>query len=101
MILAIETSTLRASVAVVRGDEVLGARESDVRSHSEQLIGLIDGVLADAHSPALREETSGAWTRGVERDGIFGVPSFVFAGRLYWGQDRMHFLRSAVERKAS
>jgi 2-hydroxychromene-2-carboxylate isomerase len=24
-------------------------------------------------------------------EGVFGVPSFVVDGRLYWGQDRMHF----------
>jgi 2-hydroxychromene-2-carboxylate isomerase len=40
-----------------------------------------------------------AWLAS-ERDHIFGVPSFVFAGKLYWGQDRMHFLRSAVIRKS-
>jgi len=32
---------------------------------------------------------------------IFGVPSFVYVGKLYWGQDRMHFLRSAVVRKSA
>ena len=58
-------------------------------------------VLEAAHDPALREEVAGGWQWGVERDGIFGVPSFAFAGRLYWGQDRMHFLRSAVERKTA
>ena len=57
-------------------------------------------VLAAAHSEALRAEAAAGWRRGVERDRIFGVPSFVYAGRLYWGQDRMHFLRSAVVRKS-
>jgi len=57
-------------------------------------------ILAAGHSEALRAEVSDGWRRAVERDHLFGVPSFVFAGRLYWGQDRMHFLRRAVERKA-
>ena len=26
-----------------------------------------------------------AWRLGIERDGIFGVPSFVYAGKLYLG----------------
>lgn len=57
-------------------------------------------VLAAAHSDALRAQVSAGWRCGMDRDGIFGVPSFVYAGRLYWGQDRMHFLRDAVLRKA-
>jgi len=59
-----------------------------------------DAILSAAHSEALRAEASAGWRRGVERDRIFGVPSFVYAGKLYWGQDRMHFLRSAVVRKS-
>jgi 2-hydroxychromene-2-carboxylate isomerase len=57
-------------------------------------------ILAAAHSPQLRAEAAAGWRRAVERDRIFGVPSFVYAGKLYWGQDRMHFLRSAVVRKS-
>jgi len=51
------------------------------------------------HSEALRAEVSQGWRLAVERDRIFGVPSFVYAGKLYWGQDRMHFLRNAILRK--
>lgn len=60
-----------------------------------------EATLAAGHSETLRAEAAAGWKRAVERDGIFGVPSFVYAGRLYWGQDRMHFLRSAVVRKAA
>jgi len=59
------------------------------------------GTVAAAHSEPLRTEAAAGWRRAVERDRIFGVPSFVYAGKLYWGQDRMHFLRSAVRRKTS
>ena len=59
-----------------------------------------EAIVSAGHSEALREEASAAWSLAGERDGIFGVPSFVYAGRLYWGQDRMRFVRSAVERKA-
>lgn len=58
-------------------------------------------VLEAAHSDALRAIVSDAWRLAGERDHSFGVPSFVFAGKLYWGQDRMHFVRSAVDRKLS
>lgn len=60
-----------------------------------------DAILAAAHSQELRDEAAAGWRRAVERDRIFGVPSFVYAGRLYWGQDRMHLLRGAVIRKSS
>jgi 2-hydroxychromene-2-carboxylate isomerase len=59
-----------------------------------------DTILSAAHSEELRAQASAGWRLGVERDRIFGVPSFVYAGKLYWGQDRMHFLRSAVARKS-
>ncbi len=58
-----------------------------------------DSILSAGHSEALREAASDGWRLAMERDQIFGVPSFVYAGKLYWGQDRMHFLRSAVIRK--
>jgi 2-hydroxychromene-2-carboxylate isomerase len=57
-------------------------------------------TVSAAHSEDLRAEASAGWRRAVERDRIFGVPSFVHAGKLYWGQDRMHFLKSAVIRKS-
>lgn len=59
-----------------------------------------EAILAAGRSDDLRAEVSAGWRRAAERDRIFGVPSFVYAGRLYWGQDRMHFLRSAVARKS-
>jgi len=59
-----------------------------------------DTILAAAHSQELRAAAAAGWRLAVERDRIFGVPSFVYAGKLYWGQDRMHFLRNAVVRKS-
>ena len=58
-------------------------------------------VLADAHSEDLQAEVSRGWRQAGEQDGVFGVPSFVFAGKLYWGQDRMHHLKAAVQRKGA
>ena len=36
-------------------------------------------VLADAHSEVLRKEAGRGWRRAGEQDGVFGVPSFIFA----------------------
>lgn len=47
MILGIDTSTLHASVAVVSDGDALAERESDVRTHSERIIALVDEVLGE------------------------------------------------------
>jgi len=60
-----------------------------------------NAILAAARTDALRTEAAENFRLGIERDQIFGVPSFVYAGKLYWGQDRMHFLRDAVLRKSA
>ena len=76
--------------------------EDGVIADAAREAGLDPGtILSAAHSKELRAEASAGWRLAVERDRIFGVPSFVYAGKLYWGQDRMHFLRSAVVRKSS
>ena len=74
-------------------DEVIAAaaRRADLNA---------DVILSAAHSDELRSRVSAGWRLGIERDRIFGVPSFVYAGKLYWGQDRMHFLGNAVRRKS-
>ena len=55
-----------------------------------------DALLAAAHSDPLRKEAAEAWRRAMERDRIFGVPSFAYGDQLFWGQDRMQHLREAV-----
>ncbi len=45
-ILAVETSTLTASVALVRDDQIILARESGANTHSETLLTLVDECLA-------------------------------------------------------
>jgi 2-hydroxychromene-2-carboxylate isomerase len=81
--------------------EGLDLGDDDVIADAARRAGL-DGesILAAAHSDTLRGEATDGFRLGIERDGIFGVPSFVYAGKLYWGQDRMHFLRAAVARKS-
>lgn len=76
--------------------------EDDVIGEAARRAGFdADAVLAMAHDDALQEAAAEGWRQGMERDQIFGVPSFVYAGKLYFGQDRMHFLRDAVIRKSA
>lgn len=84
-----------------RFSEGLDLGEDGVIAGAASAAGLDpDAIVGAAHSDDLRARVSAAWRLAVERDGIFGVPSFVYAGKLYWGQDRMHFLRNAVIRKS-
>jgi 2-hydroxychromene-2-carboxylate isomerase len=84
-----------------RFSEGLDLGEDAVIADAARIAGLDpDVILAAAHSVELRAEVAAGWRRAVERDRIFGVPSFVYAGKLYWGQDRMHFVRGAVMRKS-
>jgi len=50
-----------------------------------------------AQADALRAEVA-AISRAAEAEGVFGVPSFVVAGELYWGREHLPDIREALER---
>ena len=50
--------------------------------------------LEDAHSQAAQERYEANTQRAIEA-GVFGAPSYVIDGEIFWGQDRLDF----VERK--
>lgn len=52
--------------------------------------------LEDGHSQAAQERYEANTQRAIEV-GVFGAPSYVIDGELFWGQDRLDF----VERKLS
>jgi carboxymethylenebutenolidase len=47
--------------------------------------------LEDAHSQAVAERYEGYTLRAIEA-GVFGAPSYVVEGEIFWGQDRLDFL---------
>ena len=51
-------------------------------------LGVTDGELAEAKEP-LRRNTEEAAARGV-----FGVPSFVVDGEVFWGADALEFVKA-------
>jgi 2-hydroxychromene-2-carboxylate isomerase len=54
-----------------------------------------DAMLARARSA----ETQEIYRRNTDEAvaaGVFGSPSYVFDGELFWGQDRLHMLEVAV-----
>ena len=53
--------------------------------------------LADSHSQAVQERYEADSQRAVDA-GVFGAPSYVIEGELFWGQDRLDFLQRRLAR---
>lgn len=47
--------------------------------------------LEDAHSQAVAERYEANTQRAIDA-GVFGAPSYVIDGEIYWGQDRLGFV---------
>lgn len=54
--------------------------------------GLPAAWLDDSHSPAVQEVYE-ANTAQALAAGVFGAPSYVLEGEIFWGQDRLDFLQ--------
>jgi len=54
-------------------------------------------LMAAAHDPAT-ETLYRRYTDDAVAAGVFGSPSYVFNGELFWGQDRLEMLEEAVAR---
>jgi 2-hydroxychromene-2-carboxylate isomerase len=68
----------------------------DVLEDAASGVGLEPGaVVAAADDPALQERVRTA-RAGTRRDFVFGVPSFIYKGALFWGNDRIDWLLRAV-----
>ncbi len=53
-----------------------------------------DAVMKAGEAPGMAEKRE-AYTKHAIEQGVFGAPSFVIDGEIFWGQDRLDF----VERK--
>jgi len=54
-----------------------------------------DAAAFVAAAPALREEVA-AISRTAEANGVFGVPSFVVNGELFWGREHLPDIRAML-----
>jgi 2-hydroxychromene-2-carboxylate isomerase len=52
--------------------------------------------LAQAGSPQVKERLKAVTQDAVER-GVFGAPTFFVGSQMYWGQDRLDFVKQALE----
>jgi carboxymethylenebutenolidase len=50
-----------------------------------------DAVIKASEAPALADKRE-AYTKHAIAQGVFGAPSFVIDGEIFWGQDRLDFV---------
>ncbi|MBC7480238.1 MAG: 2-hydroxychromene-2-carboxylate isomerase [Pseudorhodobacter sp.] len=52
-------------------------------------------LLALSSEPSVKDELKALTDAAVQR-GVFGAPTFFVADQMYWGQDRLDFVREAL-----
>jgi len=98
---AVESDDLREALAV-RLLDAAWSEGKDITSDSviyevADSLGL-DGqeLLGKAHTVEIKERLHLQTERAI-RAGVFGVPSFVVNGEIFWGNDRLHLLKEYLE----
>ena len=76
----------------ISDEATLSAIAADCGFDGAELLAAVQRGDAD---PGFAKNTEDAIAANV-----FGAPTFLFDGELYWGQDRIEFLRRAVEAAA-
>ena len=59
--------------------------------------GLPAALLEKSHTQAVQERYD-AYTQAAIDAGVFGAPSYVIDGEIFWGQDRLDFVERALAR---
>jgi carboxymethylenebutenolidase len=86
-------ASMRLAGAVLRG---VWAEERNIDDEAT-LAALLAGcdlpasVLADSHTQAVADRYIDDSQRAIEA-GVFGAPSYVIDGEIFWGQDRLDFV---------
>jgi 2-hydroxychromene-2-carboxylate isomerase len=60
-------------------------------------LGLPTQRLADAQSPAVTARYDADTQRAID-SGVFGAPTYVVDGEMFWGQDRLDFVQRRLAR---
>jgi 2-hydroxychromene-2-carboxylate isomerase len=88
------------SLAIMRA---CWAEEKNIADR-DTLMAIADGqglagaaVLGAADSESVKEEYV-ANTQEALNSGVFGVPTYIYKGELFWGQDRLEFLGRALSK---
>jgi 2-hydroxychromene-2-carboxylate isomerase len=56
-------------------------------------------LVAIASEPATKDALKAATQAAVER-GVFGAPTFFVGDQMFWGQDRLDFVKEALQKQA-
>jgi 2-hydroxychromene-2-carboxylate isomerase len=81
----------------VRGD-ALG--DDAVIARCAEAVGLEPtSVVAAQGDKALQERVVLGMIRGVQEDGLFGVPLLVYQGERFWGNDRVEWLLRRIDER--
>ena len=102
LIIAADLSLGSASAMAISG-AILAACWAQERNMADDKVlaellaeqGLPVSLLAQSHSQAVQEryETD---TQAAIDAGVFGAPSYVVDGEIFWGQDRLDFVEQAL-----
>ena len=94
-----EPRALRLAVRL----STLGWGEGQPLTHPETLIAAVDecalmtaGLAERIASPEIKDLLRANTEQALEA-GVFGVPTFVWEGELFWGHDRMAYLADRME----
>jgi 2-hydroxychromene-2-carboxylate isomerase len=79
--------------ATIRGNADLAAIAARIGLDEERF----NRLLADPQTEALHA----SHLERARQAGVFGVPSFVVNGRMFWGNDRLVLVRHALTRRAA
>jgi len=60
--------------------------------------GLASRRLEDAQAPAVQERYAANTERAIAAQ-VFGAPSYVIDGEIFWGQDRLDFLQRRLQQR--
>src|SRR3954464_6005655 len=56
-------------------------------------------IVTLANEPATKDALKAATQKAVER-GVFGAPTFFVGDQMFWGQDRLDFVKEALQKQA-
>lgn len=92
-------AAMRLTGRILRGVWVEQRNIADARALAAMLAeeGLDARRLDESMSQAVHERYEAHTQRAIEA-GVFGAPSYVVDGEIFWGQDRLDFLQRRLAR---
>ena len=92
-------AALAIAGAVMRAVWVEDRNIADEKEHAALLesLSLPARRLTDARSQAVQERYETDTQRAID-SGVFGAPTFIVDGEMFWGQDRLDFVQRRLER---